>query len=279
MREINLNEPNRFWYNATLPMMDNIRTAKLEWDNRLRDISKPTILPKSTSSTDIAIADILFWADIFAEHAGFMTLYLPSAELSKYRERFEESRYSFLLLFSTASLTGSEREHLESLSHMFSGNVEKLMHDQKELRDRQNKGEKRTLIYPELFDHMLEEEERGVKQVNMALNGEQMVLDELGKLVVDIMREHALHIRSMLNPPDESNYERCTEFAKRFALLSSEKDYGEDLDRSIGGMIDYKTTLLRDVASNRVRSAILPSKLDHYRREAIKFRSDLRMAR
>lgn len=137
-----------------------------------------------------------------------------------------------------------------------------------------------TVNYPLLIKHILREAKLYRTTINELMNNQQltyMFLRETEKFWNQIMMEHALFIRGLLDPSEADLIETADEFAmdyKKLLEMASERDYQamDELTRqSLETTLEYrqfKTAGTEGILNCSIASIILPLLADHVLREA-----------
>ncbi|WP_252235945.1 DUF2935 domain-containing protein [Clostridium sp. ZS1] len=137
-----------------------------------------------------------------------------------------------------------------------------------------------TLNYPLLIEHIIHEAKLYHSYVCALENEEDIDKEDIGKVQLfwdDIMKEHALFIRGLLDPSENELIKTSNEFAKDYNNLI--KKLGNMTDTSMGTCINdtlLETIKLRDfkkagtegIVECKIKSIILPLLADHVLREA-----------
>ncbi|WP_252243591.1 MULTISPECIES: DUF2935 domain-containing protein [unclassified Clostridium] len=137
-----------------------------------------------------------------------------------------------------------------------------------------------TLNYPLLIEHIIHEAKLYHSYVCALENEEDIDKEDIGKIQLfwdDIMKEHALFIRGLLDPSENELIKTSNEFAKNYNNLI--KKLGNMTDTSMGTCINdtlLETIKLRDfkkagtegIVECKIKSIILPLLADHVLREA-----------
>ena len=140
-----------------------------------------------------------------------------------------------------------------------------------------------TRNYPTLLEHVLKEAEKYLRILNALQNlDETAIKNELVQKEVfwnDIMGEHSMFIRGLLDPTEKDSIRIANEFAELFEEL--EKKAKEVLEKSLPPgeitkesmeateeIIDFKTQGTQGIINCKIKSIILPLMADHVLREA-----------
>ena len=137
-----------------------------------------------------------------------------------------------------------------------------------------------TTNYPSLTEHVIHEAQFYLSLVNDLVN--RVDIDSKSTRETElfwnqIMMEHALFIRGLLNPTEEDLIDTADEFAHEFRdLIKEAQDMTDTTINSVTNETLNKTIQLRDfkqegtegISSCKIRSIILPLLADHVLREA-----------
>lgn len=134
--------------------------------------------------------------------------------------------------------------------------------------------------YPLLIEHILREAKLYRQCVGMLQNGQDIPCQDRKQLELfwnQIMMEHALFIRGLLDPTEEKLIDTADNFAKEYKKLLQEAQNMTDetiktvTDKTITETMkyrDFKKAGTEGIAECKIRSIILPLLADHVLREA-----------
>ena len=137
-----------------------------------------------------------------------------------------------------------------------------------------------TANYPLLIEHILREARLYRQYVMMLQNGEDINCQDMKQVELfwnQIMMEHALFIRGLLDPTENDLITTADDFAKDYQKLIEEaKNMTDETIRSVTDKtieetkkyIDFKTAGTEGIKECEIRSIILPLLADHVLREA-----------
>ncbi len=137
-----------------------------------------------------------------------------------------------------------------------------------------------TANYPLLLEHIIREAKLYRQYVVMLLNGQNITSEDRKQVELfwnQIMMEHALFIRGLLDPSEEDLITTANNFAKEYKkLLQDAKNMTNETiktvtDKTITETIkyrDFKKAGTEGIASCKIKSIILPLLADHVLREA-----------
>ncbi|NLX63848.1 MAG: DUF2935 domain-containing protein [Clostridiaceae bacterium] len=233
-----------------------------------------------------------FWSRIMEEHALFILLGLP-CDQSKHREKAK----FFINLFSglrkrldeACKLEGDLlRDLIEAVKAIIEFKAELLRHN---IECRKAPGSN----YPLLLDHIRREAERFLSLLQKPVPQDSLeLLLEQEAFWLRIMKEHIEFVIHLLDPSERELIEQAEAFRKTFSrLLETARDLlsmNEVRPKNFNTVIRFtqdvvrNTTQLRDFKAAAFELTILcellsivstPLLLDHIRREADKFLSEL----
>jgi len=137
-----------------------------------------------------------------------------------------------------------------------------------------------TTNYPLLLEHILREAKLYRQNVIMLQNGQDMDSKDMKQEELfwdQIMMEHALFIRGLLDPTENDLISTADDFAKQYQhLIEEAKNMTDETIKSITDktieetkkFIDFKTAGAEEIKECKIRSIILPLLADHVLREA-----------
>lgn len=137
-----------------------------------------------------------------------------------------------------------------------------------------------TANYPLLIEHIIREAKLYRQYVVMLQNGQNITCDDRNQVELfwnQIMMEHALFIRGLLDPTEEKLISTADNFAKEYKKLLEEARNATDetintiTDETITETIkyrDFKKAGTEGIMECKIRSIILPLLADHVLREA-----------
>lgn len=137
-----------------------------------------------------------------------------------------------------------------------------------------------TANYPLLLEHIIREAKLYRQYVVMLLNGQNITCEDRKQVELfwnQIMMEHALFIRGLLDPSEEELITTADNFAKEYKKLLQDAQNMTDetiktvTDETITETIkyrDFKKAGTEGIAGCKIKSIILPLLADHVLREA-----------
>ena len=137
-----------------------------------------------------------------------------------------------------------------------------------------------TVNYPLLIEHIIREAKLYRQYVSMLLNGKSITNEDMRQVELfwnQIMMEHALFIRGLLDPSEENLIDTADNFAEEYKKLLEEAKCMNDetmksiTDKTIEETIkyrDFKQAGTEGIAGCQIKSIILPLLADHVLREA-----------
>ena len=137
-----------------------------------------------------------------------------------------------------------------------------------------------TANYPLLIEHIIREAKLYRKYVVTLLNGQNITSQDKKQMELfwnQIMMEHALFIRGLLDPSEEDLINTANNFANDYKkLLEEAQNMTDETMKTITDKTIKETTQYRDfkkagtegIAGCKIRSIILPLLADHVLREA-----------
>lgn len=134
-----------------------------------------------------------------------------------------------------------------------------------------------TVNYPLLLEHIIREAKLYRKYVQMLENDGAISIHSMKEVECfwnQIMMEHALFIRGLLDPTEEELIQSANEFAGNYAELLNncrnvyDRIISNDALAVTGRFREFKATGVRGITNCQIRSLILPLLADHVLREA-----------
>lgn len=137
-----------------------------------------------------------------------------------------------------------------------------------------------TMNYPLLLEHIIREAKLYRDYVRyMEVNGDMdpQIMGQFEQFWNQIMMEHAMFIRGLLDPTENDLINTADSFAKDYAALLESSRAAQD--RTLDGMSlnetrkfrDFKAAGVKGIEECKIRSIILPLLADHVLREANHF--------
>lgn len=137
-----------------------------------------------------------------------------------------------------------------------------------------------TANYPLLLEHIIREAKLYRQYVAMLQNGQNITSDDRKKVELfwnQIMMEHALFIRGLLDPSEEELIKTANDFAQEYKkLLQEAKNMTDETIKTVTEKTITETIKYRDfkkagtegIVGCEIKSIILPLLADHVLREA-----------
>ena len=137
-----------------------------------------------------------------------------------------------------------------------------------------------TANYPLLLERIIREAKLYCCYVAMLQNGQDITMEDKKETELfwnQIMMEHALFIRGLLDPTEEELISTANEFAEEYKKLleqarkMTDETINSVTDKTISKTIkyrDFKTSGTKGISECEIRSIILPLLADHVLREA-----------
>lgn len=134
-----------------------------------------------------------------------------------------------------------------------------------------------TMNYPLLIEHIIREAKlyrQYVQQLETDGDLNPQVMGEIEQFWNQIMMEHALFIRGLLDPTEDKIIDAADSFAKDYARLLESSRAAQDSTLSGSALAetvkfrDFKTAGVKGIEECKIRSVILPLLADHVLREA-----------
>lgn len=144
-----------------------------------------------------------------------------------------------------------------------------------------------TMNYPLLIEHILREARQYLSNLQMLERGEDTDLRDAKQTEMfwnQIMLEHALFIRGLLDPSEKALVQTANNFAREYDVLlrnTADASLAAITDASLAETVkyrDFKIAGTKGIAECKIRSVILPLLADHVLREANHYIRLLKMA-
>jgi hypothetical protein len=244
---------------------------------------KPIFLAPS-DATDAAVhsrAENLFWCEMMAEHAAFFAMLMPGQSLATVRAQAETFQRNFQAQYDRAKTATFDRTNYAAFNRSTIEMLKPLIEFKQRMRDAQEAGRIRTLVFPLFFDHTAREGERAMARIEK-LAGGNAALDftEVVGFWSVAMSDHAELIAHLLDPQEQELVSQALDSSALFKGF-----HHGNLDRKLPGgeimlateeLIDFQTAIENGINTGRVKSILDPALADHMRRETLKFVDELK---
>jgi hypothetical protein len=238
---------------------------------------KPVYVADRVDPVSYSIADNLFWNDIMMEHAMFFVMLMPGPDLQGPRSQAQQFQnlFSDQLMRSRAIDAGNYVAHNQrsiDLARRFS--------DYKhEMRERQERGNLQSLVWPLFFVHTAREADRFAARLGMySRGGIEFERPEVVDFWSKIMSEHSAFIAHLLDPQEKMLITQATQMENRFANPAALRGPGDPVMEAAEDILDFKVAGERGIRTGMIKSIIPLPLADHVRREAVRFIDELRRA-
>ena len=137
-----------------------------------------------------------------------------------------------------------------------------------------------TMNYPLLIEHILREAKLYQKYVQMLESDGTISIQSMKEVECfwnQIMMEHALFIRGLLDPSEKELFDSADTFAKNYAFLLDKCHSAQNRTLNTDSIMetqkfrDFKSASVKGIENCQIRSLILPLLADHVLREANHF--------
>ena len=255
------------------------RLGRIEMDTRS---AKPVFIA-GVSTTDpavLAFAEMLFWTDIEADHAGYMTRFFPSELLPGLHDQALAFRNAFERIHGRCRKLEPDPDEVGGfIKYEALPWAEAFLKFKLDVERRQKTGEIRSLNWPSFLSHIVRENGRFVYRLGRYLKGEvEFSRDEVVDFWAPVMSEHLSAMAHQLDPEEISFFERMMEESRRIGLVRKnpgEAGDEEPLAGPVERVIDFKSEAAQKIDSYEVASMIAPGLAEHALREAILFKAEL----
>jgi hypothetical protein len=245
--------------------------------------SKPMFLPPD-DATDAAVhsrAENLFWCDMMAEHAEFFSMLMPGTELASQRIEAEAFQRTFQNHFEAVRTAALDRSNYAAFNRSTIEKVKPFIEYKHRLRDAQQAGKIRTLVFPLFFDHAAREAQRAAERLEkLAAGNVALEFSEVVEFWSATSSEHSSFIAHLLDPQEQDLISHALDSSALFKGFQN-----GNRDRAIPRgqillateeLIDFETVVEDGVHTGRVKSILHPLLADHMRRETLKFVDELK---
>jgi len=246
---------------------------------------KPIFLAPD-DATDAAVhsrVENLFWCDVMMEHAGFFTALMPGPDLSRVRAQAEGFQQMFQSQSDLAKSVTFDRSNYARFNRSTVELIKPFIEYKQRIRDAQQGGKIRTLVFSLFFDHAAREAERAAGRLEKLSSG-NTTLDF--REVVDFwtadMSDHTQFIAHLLDPQEQDLITAALDSSAVFKGFNEgnhdRKLPGGDILLATEDLIDFETMIQDGINTGHVKSILHPAFADHIRRESVKFVDELKRA-
>lgn len=236
--------------------------------------------PGSMDPVAHSVADTLFWGEQLMEHAMFIAMLMPGAELAQQRAEAERFQRQFAdhLAKLRAGRVGRGNYVAQNNATMTLANG--LIEYKQRMETAQNSGQIHSLVWPMFFAHVRNEAQRFVRRLNQ-LNAGNAAFDrrEVVPFWADKMEEHSLFVAHLLDPNEKVLQEAAETSAGLFGKMEAAPPTSKSpVLAAAQTIINFKVAAEKGIQSGQIKSIILPPLADHVRREAVRFKDEVERA-
>jgi hypothetical protein len=250
-----------------------------------RNGTKPVFIPEegARDAVSVSLADNLFWNDILMEHAKFFVMLMPGPELAQQRSEAERFQQQFAEQFDRAQNARLDASNYQAFNRSTAELAKPFIEWKHRMQEAQSSGKLRSLVWPLFFEHTAREGERFVRRLD-EFNRGRVEFDraEVVDFWAQIMEEHSEFIAHLLDPKERTLINAADKSADMFRNLRAEHRTKPDAKAKAmaeaQGIIAFKTTAEKGIRNGQIKSIIDPALADHVRREAVKFKDELKRA-
>ncbi|HJU77513.1 MAG TPA: DUF2935 domain-containing protein [Sphingomicrobium sp.] len=242
--------------------------------------TKPIFVAPPGSMDPIAhsVADTLFWGEQLMEHAMFIAMLMPGPELIGPRTEAEQLQRQFAN--HLARLRGSrlDRSNYVAFNNSTLGLSNSIIEYKRRMEVAQTAGRIRSLVWPMFFAHVRHEAERFARRLDQ-LNRGSAAFDrrEVVPFWADKMEEHSLFVAHLLDPSEQALIGAARTSAGLFGKLERTPPVNKGPAMAAAQqIIDFKVAAEKGIQAGQIKSIINPALADHVRREAIRFKDELK---
>jgi hypothetical protein len=244
---------------------------------------KPILLAPG-DATDVAIhsrVENLFWCDVMMEHAAFFATLMPGTELATVRAQAESFQRGFQSQYEKAKTIAFDRTNYAAFNRSTGELIKPFIEYKQRMRDAQEAGKIRTLVFPLFFDHAAREAERAdLRLQKLASGNATLEFTEVVDFWSTDTSEHADLVAHLLDPQEQDLISQALDSSalfKGFKNANRERRVpGGEIVLATEELIDFQTIVQDGVNSNRIKSILQPALVDHMRRETLKFVDELK---
>jgi hypothetical protein len=240
------------------------------------------LAPEDT--TDAAVhsrAENLFWCDVMMEHAQFFAALMPGPQLAAQRSEAEKFQRTFQAQFEAARTATLDRTNYAAFNRATIEQLKPFIEYKQRLRDAQQAGKIRTLVFPLFFDHTAREAQRAAERLEKLAAGNVVLeFSEVVDFWSATSSEHSSIIAHLLDPQEQDLISHALDASALFKGFQN-----GNRDRTIPRgqillateeLIDFETAIESGVYSGGVKSILDPLLADHMRRETLKFADEFK---
>lgn len=233
--------------------------------------------PGSTDPVVHSVADTLFWGEQSMEHAMFIALLMPGAELAAQRseaERFQQQFAGHLARLRSSTVTPA---NYVALNNSTIALANALSEYEQRMEAAQTSGQIHSLVWPMFFAHVRHEQERFARRLGQ-LNGGNAAYNrrEVIPFWADKMEEHSLFVAHLLDPSEKVLKEAAETSAGLFGKMEAAPTTSKGAaDAAAQTIINFKVAAEKGIRAGQIKSIISPALADHVRREAVRFKDEL----
>jgi len=244
---------------------------------------KPMFLaPDKTADTAVhSRAENLFWCDVMMEHAGFFAMLMPGAELSAQRTQAENFQRSFQAQYDKAKSATLDQGNYSAFNRVTIELMKPFIEYKQRMRDAQEAGRIRTLVFPLFFDHTAREAQRGSARLEKLSTGDASLdFSEVVDFWTAAMSDHSEFIAHFLDPQEQDLIGQALDSSAVFKGFNQgnhgHKLPGGEIVLATEELIDFEAAIQEGINTGRIKSILHPALADHMRRETLKFVDELK---
>jgi hypothetical protein len=233
--------------------------------------------PGSMDPVAHSVADTLFWGEQSMEHAMFIALLTPGAELANQRseaERFQSQFAGHLAKLRSSTVTPA---NYVALNNSTIALTNALSEYEQRMEAAQTAGQIHSLVWPMFFAHIRHEQERFARRLTQ-LNAGNAAFDkrEVIPFWADKMEEHSLFVAHLLDPSEKVLKEAAETSAGLFGKMEASPPASKGpVEAAAQTIINFKVAAEKGILAGQIKSIISPALADHVRREAVRFKDEL----
>ncbi len=259
----------------------------------ISEYEKTVLLPPIDSADPNlhAWADARFATDIMMEHALFFVLLMPPEVAAAERAAAQRFQSKFNELLKRIDGYGAPTsDTLKKFCTTVTDAITPFIDYKKEMKEAQENGALRSLVWPLFFQHTIDEAERWVARLTQLSDGDASFdRQEVVTFWSDIVMEHAEFEAHLLDPTESTLIASADKNSSDFKAISvlcagptgcpvAASGSTDPILTAANGVLTFETDAARGIDAATIKSIIDPRLADHFRRETLKFCDEIQRA-
>lgn len=258
------------------------------------EYEKPVLLPPldSTDPCLHAWTDARFATDIMMEHALFFVLLMPPETAAAERAVAQQFRSKFNELLKRIDGYGvPTTDSLPKFCKTVVDSIAPFIRYKKEMKEAQEDGALRSLVWPLFFKHTIDEAERWTARLTQLAGGDaSFSRQEALTFWAGIVEEHGQFEAHLLDPQEDALIAAAEKNSSDFKAIrmlcqgSSScpavpaNGSTDPILTAAQNVLTFETAAARGIDAATIKSIIDPRLADHLRRETLKFCDEIQRA-